>query len=64
MTLNKTFFQVSMWALGILSAANIFFIKRLISELDETKEIVWALRQEVVVMKYAIDHKTMCKKGE
>lgn len=42
--------------LSLLIGANIFFVKRLVDQLDATREIVWQLRQEVVVLKLTVDN--------
>lgn len=68
MVISKITFQVSVWVLGILFSGNIFFIKRLVDNLDKTTEMVWQMRQEIVVLKFAIDHREGCRnkplKGE
>lgn len=38
------------WALGILFAGNLFFLKRLVDKIDDIEKITWALRQQVVVL--------------
>lgn len=42
--------------LSLLVAVNSFFVKRLVDQLDATREIVWALRQDVVVLKVTVDN--------
>ena len=42
--------------LSLLIIANGFFIKRLVDQLDATREIVWQLRQDVVVLKVTVDN--------
>ena len=49
--------------IAILFAGNVFFVNRLVQQLDATREIVWNLRQDVVVLsirlealKTTIDH--------
>lgn len=44
------------FTLSLLIGANIFFVKRLVDQLDATREIVWQLRQEVVVLKLTVDN--------
>jgi len=41
--------------LSMLLGANIFFVKRLVDQLDATRDIVFQLRQEVVVLKVTFD---------
>ena len=36
--------------IGVLFIGNIFFVKRLVDQLDSVREIVWQLRQDVVVL--------------
>lgn len=36
--------------IGVLFSGNIFFVKRLVDQLDSVREIVWQLRQDVVVL--------------
>lgn len=61
--INKTVLQIALWTLGFLFTGNIFFIKRLVDQQDKANDVVWQLRQEFVVLKYAIDHKANCKDG-
>lgn len=42
--------------LSLLVAANSYFVKRLVDQLDATREIVWSLRQEVVILKLTVNN--------
>jgi len=42
--------------LSILMSGNIFFVKRLVDQLDATREIVWQLRQDVTVLKLTVEN--------
>lgn len=42
--------------ISMLMMGNIFFVKRLVDQLDATREIVWSMRQELVVLKYTVDN--------
>lgn len=46
-----------------LMAGNAFFIKRLVDRIDVTNDMMWTLRQDVAIMKIAIDN-LQHKKGE
>lgn len=46
-----------------LMAGNAFFIKRLVDRIDITNDMMWTLRQDVAIMKIAIDN-LKHKKGE
>jgi hypothetical protein len=37
--------------ISFLLAGNVYFVKKLIDQVDETTRIVWQLRQDVVVLK-------------
>ena len=52
----KTTMTISGVILSILMAGNVFFVKRLVDQLDSTREIVWQLRQDVVILKIAVDN--------
>lgn len=36
--------------IGVMLTGNVFFVKRLVDQLDSLREIVWQLRQDVVVL--------------
>jgi hypothetical protein len=36
--------------ISVLFAGNVFFVARLVDQLDATREMVWQLRQEVVLL--------------
>jgi hypothetical protein len=36
--------------ISVLFAGNVFFVARLVEQLDATREMVWQLRQEVVIL--------------
>jgi hypothetical protein len=42
--------------LSVLIVANGYFVKRLVDQMDATREIVWHLRQDVVVLKVTVDN--------
>lgn len=52
----KVVLSVGSAVLGILFAGNLFFINRLVTQLDVTSEIVRQLRQEVVVLRLTVDN--------
>lgn len=39
-----------------LVGGNIFFIKRLVDKIESTELMVWSLRQDVVLLKYSVEH--------
>jgi hypothetical protein len=46
--------------IAILFAGNVFFVARLVEQLDATREQVWALRQDVVVLTARMDGLRKC----
>jgi hypothetical protein len=46
--------------IGILFAGNAFFVARLVEQLDGTREQVWQLRQEVVVLSSRVENIPKC----
>lgn len=54
-TQKHIIYVVALITFPILITINGFFIVRFISEVDKIKEIVWQLRQDVVVLQSRID---------
>lgn len=59
--------KIPPWAQGIaagimvmLFGGNIFFVTRLVEQLDATREMVWQLRQEVVVLSAKVENLPKC----
>lgn len=46
--------------MAILFAGNVFFVARLVEQLDGTREMVWQLRQEVVVLSAKVEALPKC----
>lgn len=55
-TIPGWFLAVSGAVVTLLISANVFFVKRLVDQLDATREIVWQLRQDVVILKVTVDN--------
>lgn len=70
MTISKSSLQVTVWIFSVLFAGNIYFVKRLVDQLDnqglrqdKSNEVLWQLRQDVTILKIAFDQKQLsCKK--
>jgi hypothetical protein len=42
-------------AVGVLLSTNTFFIVRLIDKVDSTQELVWQLRQQLMLLSFRVD---------
>jgi hypothetical protein len=47
--------------ISFLLAGNIYFVKKLVDQVDETTRIVWQLRQDVVVLKLIYEERKKSK---
>jgi hypothetical protein len=47
--------------ISFLLAGNVYFVKKLVDQVDETTRIVWQLRQDVVVLKLIYEERKKSK---
>lgn len=62
MRIEKLVLQVMSVVISLLFAGNIFFIVRLVDNVEKAEEATWQLRQEVAVLKVTLD--TLIKQSE